>query len=191
MRAAAAALVVALLAMAAGAAAAGDPAERALGRADAYASARALGPAADSSQTRLTAAAASLARGGRPVKIGIVLGPVGSPSLAVYARRLRKRLRFPGTVVLTTVAGSTAAAGPLSAATGAGELEASGVLRLTDPTERVIRAARLVAAPAPARAGRSATRSLAALLLLAGVGGAWAAAVGIRRERRRATARLA
>src|SRR5207302_9074230 len=89
-----AAVAAAWLGLAVGAAAAGDPAESALARSDAYVSPRALGQAADQSQSRLAAVAAALARSGRPAKIAIVLGPTGSPSLAVYARRLRKRIRF-------------------------------------------------------------------------------------------------
>jgi hypothetical protein len=185
-----AAVVAASLTLAAGATAA-DPVEVALARSDAYASPAALGPAAAGSGRRLAAAAAALARGGRPAKIAVVAGPAGSPSLAVYAGRLRARLRFAGTVVLTTVAGPTAAAGPLPPARAAGALRAGGVEAVADPTERAISAARLVAEPVPARAAAPAGRSLAALLLMAGVGGAWAAAVGVRRERRRVASDLA
>jgi len=184
-------VLAACLAVAGSAAAAGDPAEGALARSAAYASPRALGAGADESQARLAAAAAALAKSGHPAKIAVVLGPAGAPSLAVYARRLRKRLHFAGIVAVATPGGRTAAAGPLRMRRIVQALQRGGVGEVLDPTARAMLAARLVAGAAPAGHGRSRTRELVALLLLAGVGGAWAGAVGVRRERRRAERRLA
>lgn len=176
-------LVVVLLAATtvATAPAAADPASDALRDADAYVSTRALGPAAADAEARLAVGADDLAAEGRPVKLAIVLGPVGAPSMRAYARELRRGLGYAGTLVVTAPGRPVVAASPDPPAVVTRRLRESGAARVGDPTERVLVAADAVA-PAADRGGG--TRTVAAVLALAALGAAWAVAWGLRRERR-------
>ncbi len=121
---------------------------------------------------------------GRPVKLAVVAGPVGSPSLGVYVRRLYGALRFGGTLVITARGRALATAGPRSTAAMTRSLRAARAGRVADPVARLARAADAAAPPAPnpAEEGRTA---LVGLLVLAVLGGAWAAAIGVGHQGRR------
>ena len=90
-----------------------DPAIVALERDDAYVNPRTLGPASAEAEAELAAAAASLNRARQPVKLAIVLGPVGAPGMQAYVRRLRRTLDYEGTLVVTAPGRPVAVAGPL------------------------------------------------------------------------------
>lgn len=168
-----------------------DPAQRALVARDAFVSVRALGAAAPEAEKRLAETAARLAGEGKAVKLAIVAGPAGAPSMRAYARRLRRQLAFGGTLAITAPGRAVVAIGPRPPAAITADLRAARVGRIADPVERVIQAAEhAVQAPRHDGSGSS-TRGLTALLALAVIGGAWAAAWGLRRETRRAAAALA
>lgn len=171
------------------ASAAADPAVMALRTRDAYVSPAALGREAEGAEDRLAGAAAALARQGRPVKMAIVAGPAGAPSMRGYAARLRRSLGPERTVVVTAPMRPVVAVGPRPPAEVTRRLRAAGAGRLRDPVARVIAAARAVAPTA--RATGSNVREVGALLGLAVLGGAWAVAIGLRRERRRSQDRCA
>ncbi len=143
-----------------------------------------LGADASAQERRLAAAAARLVRARRPVKLAIVPGPAGSPSLQLYARRLRVRLSYEGTLVVTTPKGEIVATGPRPTPEMRRQLRAERVIRITDPVVRLARAADLVAPP-PVNLADAARRSTLVLILIAALGGAWAAALGIGRQGRR------
>jgi hypothetical protein len=178
-----ASLVLALALVAPVAATAADPAQRALAGRDAYVSPRVLGPAAAQEQQLLIAVAARLKEEGRPVKLAVVLGPVGAPSLRAYVRRLGERLAFEGTVVATTPTGAVAASGPRPPATIARALTDARVGRIANPVERLTAAA-AVAAPAPIDADEVSTRTILILLAVGLLGGLWAFAIGAGRTER-------
>jgi hypothetical protein len=181
LAAAALVLVMALAAAAAPPARAADPAEPALAAGDAYVSPRVLGEAGPAAVRELREAAAELAADGRPVKLAIVAGPVGSPSMPAYARRLAGALAYEGTLVVTAPGRPVAAAGPRPPDETARLLRAARADDLVNPVERLVAAARRVA---PQAVPGSGTREVLILLGLAGLGGAWAIAWGLRREGR-------
>lgn len=170
LRLVAVALCAAAVAGTAGAA--GDPALKALRDRDAFVNARAVSdPAAE--ERLLSAAAEISARG--PVKLVIATGPVGAPSMSAYARRLRRDLGFPGTLVVSAVGRPTAVAGPTDAE-AMKALDAAGVDEIDDPVARTI-------AAADATVGRRSRKGLLLLLALGLLGGLWAVAIGMRRLR--------
>lgn len=159
-------------------AATGDPARAALRGSSVFVSPKlTLGPDA---AARLAAAATSLGREDRPVKFALVTGPVGAPTMLVYARRLRRELRYAGTVVVAAPPSRLGVAGPGDPAVLTRALRTAGVAAMTDPVARAIAAAE-AAAPAPPSATGARTRGLLGLLGLALVGGLWAVAIGVRR----------
>ncbi len=168
--------VVAMLATA-GAAHAADPALVGLESADAYVSPRALGPASKAAEAELAAAAAELAEQRQPAKLAIVLGPTGAPGMQAYARRLRRALGYDGTLVVTAPGRGVVAEGPLPRATVAGRLRRTRANAVTNPTERVILAAR-TAVPPPADEDDNGVQVVIAMLGLAVIGGGWAVAWG-------------
>ncbi len=172
------------------AALAADPAEEALATRDAYVSPRVLGPAAASEQRLLADAAARLNAEDRQVKLAVVLGPVGSPTLQAYVRTLAERLGFDGTVVVTSPTGAIAAVGPRSAAQITLAIRASGARRIANPVDRLALAAG-VAAPVSADPGGHGTRAVVILLSVALLGGLWALALGSGRGERRARREVA
>jgi hypothetical protein len=185
-RTACAASVAALalaLAVVAPAAPAADPAPDALSSGDAYVSPRALGPAAPAAQAELAAAAERLARRGQPVKLAIVAGPAGAPSMRVYARRLAGDLPGETTLVVTAPGRPVIAVGPRSPADITRRLRGGAVGAIADPVDRVVRAAAL-AAPPPRDDEASGTRAVLVLLGLTALGAAWAVAWGARRHAR-------
>jgi hypothetical protein len=192
MRRALSVLALALLfAVPAWAGAPADPAQRALATADAYAAPRALGAAAPDAERKLSEAAARIRKEGGPVKLAVVAGPSGAPSMRAYARRLRRALEFQGTLVITAPGRPVVALGPRAPADITTDLRAAKVGQIADPVDRVIRAAEAaVQAPTDDGSGSS-SKGLTALLALAVIGGAWAAAWGLRRETRRASFALA
>lgn len=163
---------------------AADPALDALRERDAYVSPRVLGADAPAAERQLAAAAARLEADRRPVKLAIVVGPAGAPSMQVYARRLASRLRYRGTLVVTSRGGTIAATGPRATADTTQALRAGRVGRIGDPVRRLTRAATIAAPPAP-DLDRAARRSTLVLILLAVLGGGWAAALGVGRHGRR------
>jgi hypothetical protein len=174
------ALAVALLG-AAPAARAADPALAALRGDDAYA-ATAVVPDPSRARGLLAREARRLADRGQAVKLAVVAGPVGAPTMLAYARDLRDALAYEGTLVVTAPGRPVVAAGPRTPAEITLAIRAAGANRVRDPVDRVIAAAGVVAPPPPAG---SSWRGVVGLALLALLGGAWAAAWGIRRERRR------
>lgn len=164
-----------------------DPALRALSSRGAYASPSALGPGAPEAERRLQEEADRLAKEGKIVKLAVVSGPVGAPSMRAYARRLRRQLSFAGTLAVTAPDRAVVAIGPRAPADITRDLRAGEVGRIDDPVDRVIRAAELAVEVAPDDGSGSSTKGLTALLALAVIGGAWAAAWGLRRESRRAS----
>jgi hypothetical protein len=183
------ALAVLALALTAVPAHAADPALAALRASDAYASPRALGPAAPQAEDELSTAAARLADEGRPAKLAVVAGPVGAPSMRAYARRLARALDYRGTLVVTAPQRPVIAVGPVPPATITQGLRAEGVAAVADPVDRVVRAAQ-VAAPPSAEEEGSGTREILILLGLAALGAAWALAWGSRRDARRQRERM-
>ena len=165
-------------------AAAADPAREALAARDAYVSPRVLGPAAAEEEHELAGVAARMDAAGRPVKLAVVLGPAGAPSLRVYARRLAGDLAFGGTLVVTTPAGAVAAAGPRPAADITRDLRAARVGAAADPVDRLARAAD-AAAPPPVDPAEVGTRTILLLVGVALLGGLWALAIGSGRGERR------
>lgn len=168
-----------------------DPALRALATRDAYAGPSALGSGAPEAERRLQETADRLAKEGKVVKLAVVAGPSGAPSMRVYARRLRRQLSFAGTLAVTAPDRAVVAIGPRAPAEITRDLRAGEVGRIDDPVDRVIRAAELAVEVTPDDGSGSSTKGLTALLALAVIGGAWAAAWGLRRESRRASYALA
>ena len=162
---------------------AADPALSALHDRDAYVSPRVLGTDAPAQERRLIAAAAKLNDARRPVKLAVVAGPIGAPSLQVYVRSLRNRLHYSGTLIVTTRGRSVAASGTRTTADMTRALRAARVGRIADPVNRLARAASVAAPPAEdlEKAGR---RSVLVLVVLALLGGGWAAALGAGRHGR-------
>ncbi|MFN8108296.1 MAG: hypothetical protein U0Y82_00335 [Thermoleophilia bacterium] len=108
-----------------------------------------------------------------------------------FAARVRTGTGFTGTVVTTTPAGPTGAAGPRTPQSIHTSLTAGRVDAVTNPVDRLLAAAPLaVPAPAPSRHG-TAWRELAVLIGLTLLGGAWAIAWGLRREQRRTRTNVA
>lgn len=181
---------VAALLVAGSAASAVDPAETALRSRDVYIAPRALGSGTGEARRRLQEVVRRLAARRQPVKIAIVVGPTGAPSIRIYARRLRASIAFAGTLVVTARGRPVVAVGPRAPAAITRDLRAAGVAAVADPVERAIRATEVAVGPEPPDAGGSGLRGLSALLGLAVLGGAWAAAWGLRRERRHASIAL-
>ena len=161
-----------------------DPALEALRAGDAYVSPVVAGADAAAWQRRLAAVAARMDAADRPVKLAVVAGPVGSPSLGVYVRRLSAALRFGGTLVITSRRRVLATAGPRSTAEMTRALRAAHAGRIADPVARLTRAAD-VAAPAAPDLDEAGRRSTLLLIGLAVLGGAWAAALGLGQQGRR------
>jgi hypothetical protein len=164
-----------------------DPAVPALASDDVYVSPIATGPGTVRARARLDREARELAdrRGG--VKLAVVAGPAGARTMRAYVRRLRATLAYDGTLVVSAPDRPVIAQGPLSPAEITAAFRREHVNQLTDPVERVLAAAPLAAPPPPAG---SSLRGVVGLAVLALVGGAWAAAWGIRRERRHARVAL-
>ncbi len=118
------------------------------------------------------------------MKLAVVIGPVGSPSMPVYVRRLKAQLGYGGTLIVTTRGRTIAAAGPRSTAEMTRALRAEQVGRIRDPVARLVRAAD-VAAPPPTDLEAAGRTSALVLILIAVLGGAWAAAIGIGARGRR------
>ena len=180
-----AAVAVAVLALlAAPAALLADPAVEALEQGSAYVSPIVAGADAPDAQARLQEVADELQRGGRPVRIAVVPGPVGSSSMRAYAGALRRELGFGGLVVAVAPNRGIGLAGPRSQGAMTRDLREARVGAITDPVRRADAAARAAAGPLLAPPASDAARALLALLGIALIGGVWAAAFGIRRNRR-------
>jgi hypothetical protein len=182
------ALAVAVVALSlAEAAHAADPAIRELSSGDVYASPLALGPETARARARLDREARRLADRGDGVKLAVVAGPAGARTMRAYVRTLRATLAYDGTLVVSAPDRPVVAVGPLPPAEITAALRREQVNQLVDPVERVLAAAPLAAPPPPAG---SSLRGVIGLAVLALIGGAWAAAWGIRRERRHARVAL-
>ncbi|MBM3634744.1 MAG: hypothetical protein FJW99_05565 [Actinobacteria bacterium] len=175
------AAIVAVLAVAAPALA--DPAVDALQQGSAYVSPAVGGTGTADAQARLQAVADDLNRAGRPVRIAVVTGPAGAASMRDYAAALRKRLAFEGLLVAVAPDRPTGVAGPRAQAAMTRDLRAAKVGAITDPVQRADAAARAAAGPPLAPSTSDSTRALLGLLGIALIGGVWAAAFGIRRNR--------
>lgn len=162
-----------------------DPALAALRDRDAYVSPIVAGAHAADWERRLAATAERMDDAERPVKLAVVAGPVGSPSLGVYVRRLYGALRFGGTLVITTRGRALATAGTRSTAAMTRSLRAARAGQVADPVARLARAADAAAPPAP-DPDEQGRRALIGLLVLAVLGGAWAAAIGAGHQGKRA-----
>lgn len=162
-----------------------DPALDALRSGSAYVSPVVAGAGAADATARLDALASELNRGGRPVKIAVVPGPVGSPSMSAYAARMKRALGFGGLVVAVAPGRTTGAVGARTRAAITRDLRAARVGTIADPVDRAEAAARAAAGPLLAPANGDGTRAVLALLGLTLIGGTWAAALGVRRTRSR------
>lgn len=162
----------------------GDPALEALEQGSVYVSPVVAGAGTADAQARLQATADDLERGGRPVRIAVIPGPVGAPSMRNYAASLRRDLGFGGLVVAVAPNRATGVAGPRSQAAMTRDLREERVGAIADPVQRADAAARAAAGPLLAPSTSDTVRALLALLGLALIGGVWAAAFGIRRNRR-------
>jgi len=165
-------------------AAAADPAREPLEQGSAYVSPVVAGAGAGQAQARLEEVADELARGGRAVRIAVIPGPTGAPSMKAYATRLRRALGFDGLVVAVAPGRAIGVSGPRTQAAMTRDLRAARVGSVTDPIRKAEVAARAAAGPLLQPEATDTTRTLLALLGLAMVGGVWAAAFGIRRNRR-------
>jgi hypothetical protein len=161
---------------------AADPALEALRERDAYVSTRVLGVAAAAAEADLAEGAKELNDARRPVKLAIVLGPVGAPSMQAYARELRRELEYDGAVVVTAPGRNVVVAGPEPPAATTQRLRDARVQRIRNPVDKVLTAAAVAAPPAGEPTGGN--RAIAGLLALGALGAAWAVAWGLRRERR-------
>lgn len=160
----------------------------ALSERDVYASAAALGDFAPVVEERLAAQVANLEGRGHSVKLAVVGGLRGEDPFA-YARRLRERLGFDGTLLVTTASGPVGAAGERSEDSLRGGFVAERVDAVSGPTQRLIEASELAVPPPPRNGGT--WRELLVLVGLTLLGGAWAIAWGLRREQRRTRAEAA
>lgn len=175
----------ALIMLSGAASALGDPATDAFRQgAGAYVSPAVAGAGVAAAQARLQAIADELSRGGRPVRIAVVPGPVGSPSMNAYAERLRRNPAFGGLVVTVAPNRSTGTAGPRSQAAVTRDLRAARIGTIVDPVERAGAAASAAAGPLVTPSSGETVRALLGLLGIALIGGVWAAAFGIRRNLR-------
>lgn len=174
----------ALLALISAVPAMGDPALETLEQGSVYVSPTVAGAGTPDAQARLQATADDLDRGGRPVRIAVVPGPVGAASMRDYAASLRRDLGFSGLVVAVAPNRATGVAGPRSQAAMTRDLREERVGAIADPVQRADAAARAAAGPPLAPSTSDTMRALLALLGLALIGGVWAAAFGIRRNRR-------
>lgn len=161
-----------------------DPAAEALRQGPAYVSPAVAGAGAAEAQARLQEVAGELDRGGRPVRIAVVSGPAGAPSMRDYAIALRAGLGFGGLVVAVAPGRAIGVAGPRTQAAMTRDLRAAQVGGVTDPARRAEVAARAAAGPLLQPEATGTARALLALLGIALIGGVWAAAFGIRRNRR-------
>ncbi len=163
-----------------------DPSIEELGQASVYVSPAVVGTGTPDAIARLTAVADELRAAGRPVRIVVVQGPSGAPSMRQYAAQLRHAIEFDGLVVAVAPGRATGVAGPRSQAAMTTSLRNAKVGTIADPVQRAAAAARAAAGPRIAPSNSEMVRSLLALLGMALVGGVWAAAFGIRRTTRRA-----
>jgi hypothetical protein len=162
----------------------GDAALEALEQGSVYVSPAVTGATTPDAQARLQEVADELDRGGRPVRIAVVPGPVGAASMRDYAASLRRELGFAGLVVAVAPNRATGVAGPRTQGAMTRDLREERVGAITDPVRRADAAARAAAGPLLAPSTSDTVRALLALLGLALIGGVWAAAFGIRRNRR-------
>lgn len=190
-RALATALLVAIVAMVAlapaRAAAARDEAAVAALQADgAFVSPRSLGEAAGGAAAQLATARAELLADRRDVAFAIVPGPVGAPTLTAYARRLHRAADLDGMLLVTAPGRAVAVGGAAVPAAAAAAIDRSGADHIANPVDRLITAAH--AAVPQADEPDDGLRSIAILLVLAALGGAWAVAWGSHRTDRRGRA---
>ena len=181
-----AALLVAALALVVTGQALGDTAIEQLRQGAVYVSPAVTGAATPDAVARLSAVADELQAAGRPVRIAVVKGPSGAPSMRDYALRIRRALGFDGMVVAIAPGRAVGTAGPRSQAAVTSSLRSAKVGTISDPVERAVAAARAAAGPPLAPTNSDLVRSVLALVGIALVGGIWAAAFGIRRASRKA-----
>ncbi|MFN8121261.1 MAG: hypothetical protein U0237_02395 [Thermoleophilia bacterium] len=153
-----------------------------------YASRGQMGDFAGDIEQRLAAKTAELRKRGYDVKLALV-PPISGEDPFTYAGRIRARLGFEGTLVVTTPTGPAGAAGPRSADSLRGAFLAGKVDDISSPTQRLIAASEIALPPPPST--RSGIRELLVLIGLTLLGGAWAISWGLRREQRKARATAA
>lgn len=156
---------------------------RALRTGDVFVSNRELGAeVAGTIAERLQMKVDQMRANGFDVKMAIV-SPLNGDGEFGYARRLRNRIHFSGTLVVTTLNGPVGASGDRPPEALRAAFQADRVNNLGSATERLSRAAE-IAVPAPPRPP-SGWRGLVAFIALALLGAAAAVGWGLRREQRR------
>jgi hypothetical protein len=160
----------------------------ALTAARAWVNPAALGEASPAAQTRLARTALLLDRKRRPVRLAIVTGPTGAPSMAAYARQLGAHLPHGATLVVTAPGHGVRAVYISPNGTIKRLDRASRADVIVNPVDRVIAAARSVAVHAPRHQGRD---EILALVGIAVLGAAWAVAMGAGRHQRQGRRRAA
>ncbi|MEQ9094322.1 MAG: hypothetical protein RLN63_09445, partial [Miltoncostaeaceae bacterium] len=146
-----------------------------------HVSPRALGEAAPSARAALAEARRDLLAERREVNLVIAPGPIGSPGMTAFARRLYLLVDEERPVIVTAPGRPLAIWGAEPRESVLVALAASGAAREGDPVERLVAAARGAIAPSRAPDG---TREVVTLLVLAALGAAWAAAWGAHRTDR-------
>ena len=178
---------VATLAGAPGASGAGalDAAVADLRATGVHVSPRALGEASEDARARLIEARADLADDRRDVAFVIAPGPVGSPGMTAYARRLHRAADLDGALLVTAPGRPVAVWGIEPRRPALAAIARSGANRLPNPVDRLVTAAGVAVPVGPDPDG---VREVLTLFLLAGLGAAWATAWGAHRtDRRRRT----
>ena len=130
----------------------------------------------------LSEAARAARSAGDPVKIAVVPGPAGAPSMLSYARALRRDLNFRGRVVVAAPDRPVVVAGPQSPAETTRALRRGKVGQVQDVVERAVAAANATQTAARKSNRGSGARGLFGLFGLALIGGVWAVAIGMRRR---------
>lgn len=120
---------------------------------------------------------------GSPVKMAIVTDLRGDGVFG-YAQRLRARLGYDGTLLVTTLTGPAGAAGPRTPRSLRSAFAAARVNDMGSASERLRTAADLAVPPPPRPP--SGWRGLVSFIVLAVLGAAAAVGWGLRREQRRA-----
>lgn len=150
-----------------------------------HVSTRALGEATEDARARLIEARADLADDRKDVAFVIAPGPVGSPGMTAYARRLHRSADLDGALLVTAPGRPVIVWGVEPRRPARAAIARSGANALPNPVDRLVTAAE---AAVPVGPDPNGVREVLTLFLLAGLGAAWATAWGAHRtDRRRRT----